>query len=157
MFTHSQIDWYMSLAYEQAEQAAWNGEVPVGAVIVDKFGKVVSTGQNRKEVDFDATAHAELLAIREAGKSLGGWRLLECSLFVTLEPCPMCLSAILQSRLETLYFGAYDSKGGAISLGYSFQQDTRFNHSFRVMGGVEHYRCSKQLSDFFRARRKGYC
>lgn len=143
----------MSLAYEQAQAAAWNGEVPVGAIMLNTDGKVVAQAGNEKELSYDPTAHAEILTIKKAGIANSGWRLSGHSLFVTLEPCPMCLSALLQSRIDHLYFGAYDPKGGAISLGYQFYKDKRFNHKFSVMGGIMHYQCSQLLSKFFRERR----
>jgi len=146
----------MSLAYEQAQIAAWNGEVPVGAIVVSGQGQVLSQSYNLKERNFDSCAHAEILAIREAGLQQKGWRLTDCSMFVTLEPCPMCLSAMLQSRIGHLYFGAYDPKGGAISLGYNFYKDTRLNHCFNVTGGIQHYKCSDLLSQFFKQRRESY-
>lgn len=146
----------MSLAYEQAQIAAWNGEVPVGAVIVSSEGQLLAQSYNLKEKNFDSCAHAEILAIREAGQQQQGWRLSGCSLFVTLEPCPMCLNAMLQARIEHLYFGAYDVKGGALSLGYNFYKDSRLNHSFQVTGGVQHYKCSQQISQFFKNKREQY-
>jgi tRNA(adenine34) deaminase len=146
----------MSLAYEQAQIAAWNGEVPVGAIIVSKEGQILSQSYNLKEKNFNSCAHAEILAIEEAGKQQQAWRLTGCSIFVTLEPCPMCLSAMVQSRIEHLYFGAYDPKGGAISLGYNMYNDDRFNHEFKVTGGILHYNCSQILSNFFKQRRAQY-
>lgn len=146
----------MSLAYEQAQVAAWNGEVPVGAIIISEQGQLLSQTYNLKERNFDSCAHAEILAIREAGKQNQNWRLNNCVIFVTLEPCPMCLSSILQSRIDHLYFGAYDPKGGALSLGYNFYKDKRLNHNFGVTGGIQHYKCSDLLSQFFKQRRDNY-
>lgn len=146
----------MSLAYEQAQIASWNGEVPVGAIIVSDDGKIISQACNQKEKDFDPTGHAEILAIRDAGIQNQAWRLTGHSMFVTLEPCPMCLSALLQARVDHLYFGAYDPKGGALSLGYQFQKDQRLNHQFKVTGGIQHYKCSQLLSNFFKQRRSVY-
>lgn len=148
------ILWFMELAYEEAYIAAQKSEVPVGAIVVSPDGKLISKAHNRKEMDNDPTGHAELIAIREACRIQNNWRLSGCSLFVTLEPCPMCLSAIAQSRVSSLYFAAYDKKGGSISLGYSFQKDRRLNHEFKVVGGVEHFKNSQLLSKFFKERRK---
>lgn len=142
----------MGQALVEAESAYHQDEVPVGCVIVSKHGEVLARTYNLKEQKNDPCAHAEILAIQKAGEKMG-WRLLDCSLIVTLEPCPMCLSAILQARVGSLYFGAYDRKGGALSLGYNFPQDARLNHTFPVMGGVKHFECSKILSSYFRAKR----
>lgn len=150
----SKVDFYMLEALREAQEASFQDEVPVGCVIVGPHGEVLSRAHNLKEKLCDTTAHAELLAIREASNKIQNWRLLNCSIFVTLEPCPMCLSAILQARLSTLYFGAYDPKGGALSLGYNFPKDDRFNHRFGVVGGVNHYECSRLLSDYFKQKRK---
>ena len=146
----------MNLAGEEASKAFKLGEVPVGCLIVDKDRRVIASAHNLKETNKFSCHHAEILAIEKASQALGAWRLLGCTAFVTLEPCPMCLSAFLQSRIESLVFGAYDPKGGAISLGYNFAKDSRLNHSFQVIGGVSHYEHSKTMSDFFRQRRKGY-
>lgn len=148
--------WNMELALEEAEKAYKAGEVPVGAVIVSKDGKVLAKEYNKKENNFNPCGHAEILAMIEAAKVIKNWRLIDCSLYVTLEPCPMCLMAIVHSRIRNLYFGAYDSKGGSISLNYNFHTDKRLNHSFSVIGGVLQYNCSKMLSQFFRERRKFY-
>ncbi|MFG1493997.1 nucleoside deaminase [Halobacteriovorax sp. ZH4_bin.1] len=148
--------WNMNLALEEAELAFKAGEVPVGAIIVDENDNVIARTHNLKEHQKDTTAHAEILAIREASEKLGDWRLLNCTIYITLEPCPMCLYAILQARFKNVVFGAYDQKAGSVSLGYSFQKDKRFNHKFSIIGGVEHFKCSKVLSDFFKLRRKTY-
>ena len=153
---NSQNIWNMKLALEQAEKALKDAEVPIGAVIVDDNNQVIAAAGNLKESAHDPTGHAELIAIKEAAKKLGNWRLLNCDLYVTLEPCPMCLSAILQSRIRNVYFGAYDPKGGALSLGYHFHSDERLNHKFNITGGVMHFDCSKLISDFFRQRRSEY-
>lgn len=148
--------WCMQLALEEANQAYSKGEVPVGCVIADSDGKIISRAHNLKEQNKLSFHHAEMLAIQKASEELGAWRLLDCTLVVTLEPCPKCLSAILQSRIKTLVFGAYDPKGGSLSLGYNFARDIRLNHSFDVIGGISHFECSKILSDFFKQRRKSY-
>ena len=150
------IDSYFEIALRLAEDAFYEEEVPVGAVVLSKHGEIISEAYNLKEKTNDVTAHAEIIALKKASEKLGSWRLNECSLIVTLEPCPMCLSAILQSRISSLYFGAYDTKGGALSLGYDFPFDNRLNHRFNVYGGFKHYECSTLLSKFFRAKRKNY-
>ncbi|MCB9094673.1 MAG: nucleoside deaminase [Halobacteriovoraceae bacterium] len=146
----------MENALREAETAYKQGEVPVGALVADLHGTILSSAYNQKEKDKDASAHAELIALRAAAKKKKDWRLTDCVLFVTLEPCPMCLSAILQYRLAKVIFGAYDPKGGAISLGYEFHKDPRLNHTFDVMGGVLHYECSQLISNFFKERRAQY-
>ncbi len=148
--------WFMSVALEQAEQAYWKEEVPVGAVLVSPSGEILSKQFNLKETQFNPTAHAEMLAIVEGAKKLQNWRLSNCTLYVTLEPCPMCLTALVQSRVKLCVFGAYDPKGGALSLGYHLHQDKRLNHQFSIIGGVKHFECSKLLSQFFKERRTGY-
>jgi tRNA(adenine34) deaminase len=148
--------WYMSMALEQAELAYRAQEVPVGAVLVSPEGEVLSKQHNLKETHFNPTAHAEVLAVIEGARKLHNWRLSDCTLYVTLEPCPMCLTALVQARVKQCVFGAYDAKGGAISLGYHLHQDKRLNHQFSIMGGIKHFECSKLLSQFFRERRNSY-
>lgn len=148
--------WFMNIALEEAELAYKNNEVPVGAVLVGPTGAVLSRQFNLKEHHFNPTGHAEVLCLIEAGKKLQNWRLTDCTLYVTLEPCPMCLSAMVQSRLNQCVFGAYDSKGGSLSLGYHLHQDKRMNHQFSMLGGVKHFECSKLLSQFFKDRRRNY-
>mgnify|MGYP000727869462 CR=1 FL=1 len=145
--------WIMENAHEEAKLAFNKGEVPVGAIITDSLGREVSKAHNTKEKNLDATAHAEILALKLAAKKLGSWRLNNLNLYVTLEPCPMCLSAISQFRISKIFFGAYDTKGGALSLGYNMHSDSRLNHQFDVMGGLDQYRNSNLLSDFFKLRR----
>ncbi len=146
----------MDLALELAEEAYKNGDVPVGAVVLDSSLKVIAESFNNKEKTFRPTGHAEIIALELAAKDLGCWRLEGCTLIVTLEPCPMCLGAMTNARIERLIFGAYDSKGGAISLGYNFFKDKRLNHRFGVVGGICHYQSSKMLSSFFKERRESY-
>lgn len=143
----------MRTALDLAHKAYSQGEVPVGCVVVDNSGKVIGKGQNLKEKHNDASLHGEIVTLRVAAQSLKSWRLNGCSLYVTLEPCPMCLAAMVQFRIGKLFFGAYDPKGGAISLGLPFYKNHKFNHNFPVCGGLLHYECSKILSDFFRQRR----
>lgn len=148
--------WFMGLALEQAEISYKSQEVPVGAVLVSGTGDVLSRTHNLKENHFNPTGHAEILSLIEAAKKLQNWRLTDCTLYVTLEPCPMCLAAMVQSRIKRCVFGAYDSKGGALSLGYHLHRDKRLNHQFSVVGGVKHFECSKLLSQFFKERRSSY-
>jgi len=148
--------WFMNIALEEAELAYKNQEVPVGAVLVSPEGDILSKQFNLKETQFNPTGHAEILCLIDAAKKIQNWRLSDCTLYVTLEPCPMCLSAMVQSRLRQCIFGAYDSKGGALSLGYHLHQDKRLNHQFSILGGIRHFECSKVLSQFFKERRTGY-
>lgn len=148
--------WFMGLALEQADLAFKSQEVPVGAVLVSPVGDVLSRQFNLKESHFNPTAHAEILVLIEAAKKNQNWRLSDCTLYVTLEPCPMCLTAMVQARIKECVFGAYDSKGGALSLGYHLHQDNRLNHQFSIIGGMRHFECSKLLSQFFRERRNSY-
>lgn len=148
--------WFLGLALEQAELAFKEQEVPVGAVLVSPNGDVLSKTYNLKESEFNPTGHAEILALIEGGKKLQNWRLSDCTLYVTLEPCLMCLAALVQSRVKQCIFGAYDAKGGALSLGYRIHQDKRLNHQFSVIGGIKHYECSRLLSQFFKERRLSY-
>ena len=145
----------MQAAIALAREAAADGEVPVGAVVT-RNGEIVSVGRNRREKDKNALAHAEIEAIDRACKALGGWRLWECELFVTLEPCPMCAGAIINSRIESVYFGAYDKKAGSVgSLVNLFELD--YNHKPYFEGGIESERCAGILSEFFsslRAKKK---
>jgi tRNA(adenine34) deaminase len=158
MFKNSIHDhlWFMGLALEEAESAFKAQEVPVGAVLVSPNGDILTKQFNLKEMHFNPTAHAEILCLIEGAKKLQNWRLSDCTLYVTLEPCPMCLNAMVQARLGHCVFGAYDAKGGALSLGYFFHQDQRLNHQFAVTGGIRHFDCSKILSQFFRERRNSY-
>tara|TARA_R110002072_G_scaffold288917_1_gene455480 strand:+ start:160806 stop:161279 length:474 start_codon:yes stop_codon:yes gene_type:complete len=146
----------MNIAIEEAEKAYRLDEVPVGAVIVDSDGKIVSKAHNDKEKTNNPCGHAEILAIQKASSEISNWRLSGYHLYVTLEPCLMCMGAIMSARLDSLTFGAYDKKGGSLSLGYRIPFDTKLNHRFSVAGGVEHFRCSKMLSDFFKEKRNKY-
>jgi tRNA(adenine34) deaminase len=143
---------FMVLALEQAEEAARCGEVPIGAVLV-RDGNVLAADRNRREALKDATAHAEILVIRRAGELLGGWRLSNCTLYVTLEPCPMCAGAMVQARIDRLVFGAADPKGGAAGTLYDIVRDRRLNHRLEVTGGVLESECAALLQKFFRERR----
>lgn len=152
----NKINYYMSHAIDLAFEASSKGEVPVGAVIVDKGGDIIASQHNTKEETLNACNHAEILAIADASSKLNSWRLSGCDLYVTLEPCPMCMSALLQARLESVYFGAYDKKGGATSLGFNLHSDDRLNHKLGVFGGFKQLECSRLISDFFKKKRKKY-
>jgi len=144
---------FMESALLEAELAANEGEVPVGAVIV-KDGKIVATAHNKRETEKLATAHAELLAIEDACRALGGWRLCGCTLYVTLEPCPMCAGAIINSRIERVVYGAADLAAGCCKSIINVNSYP-FNHSFVACGGVLENECSDILKQFFEKKRKG--
>lgn len=142
----------MKKALHYARLAAKRGETPVGAVIV-KDGEIVSWGYNARETAKNAIKHAEIMAIDRACKRLGGWRLWQCEMYVTLEPCPMCAGAIINSRIKKVYFGAYDSKAGCFG-SVTDMNALPFNHHPEIEGGVMEGECSAILSDFFRELRK---
>lgn len=142
----------MDLALEEAGRAAERGEVPVGAVIV-RDGVVLARAGNRTLADKDPTAHAEILAIRAAATALGSERLVDCDLYVTLEPCPMCAGAISFARIRRLYFGAADPKGGAVDNGVRLYGDATCHHRPEVYGGIGETAAAALLKDFFRSRR----
>jgi tRNA(adenine34) deaminase len=148
--------WNMQNALILAQKAYKENEVPVGAIVLNKDGLEVASAYNLKEKNLDSSAHAEILALKEASQKTNGWRLTGHTLFVTLEPCIMCLSAISQFRINKLIFGAYDPKAGSISLGYNIHNDPRLNHKFDIIGGILHYQSSQLLSQFFKERRKTY-
>jgi tRNA(adenine34) deaminase len=143
---------YMSLALELAREAAACGEVPVGAVVVDGAGRVIGRGRNRREESGDATAHAELEAIRQACAALGDWRLSGCTLFVTLEPCPMCTGAIINARIPTVVFGAREALSGSCGSVIDLFSE-RYGHRPAVYPGVLREECAALLRDFFRDKR----
>ena len=144
---------FMGLALAQAKEAADKGEVPVGAVIICD-GEVVGAGHNRREETQSPLAHAEIAAIEAASRRLGTWRLTECDLYVTLEPCVMCVGAILQARMRRLVFGCLDPKAGAVQSLYRLCEDERLNHRLPVTGGVSAEACAMLLSEFFARLRK---
>lgn len=143
---------YMQAAIQEAKQAAAIGEVPIGAVIV-KEGQIIGRGHNLRETTDDPTAHAEIIAIREAAKHLGDWRLENCALYVTLEPCPMCAGAILQSRVDLCIYGTPDPKAGCVDTFMNLLQDQRFNHQTEVISGICQQTCAQLLQQFFRELR----
>ncbi len=144
---------FMQLAYEEAEQALKRAEVPVGAVIVSSEGKVLAGAGNRTEEGCDPTAHAELLAIRAACEKIGTPRLVDCDLYVTLEPCAMCAAAISFARIRRVIFAAYDPKGGGIEHGPRFFSQPTCHHAPEVVGGVEEKRAQQMLKEFFESKR----
>ncbi len=136
-----------------AQEVKSSSDVPVGALIVNEAGEIVSFGKNEREKDNDPTAHAEVLAIRRAGEKLGSWRLDDLTLVVTLEPCVMCAGAILQSRLKRLVFGAFDQKAGAVGSSLDVIRDVRVLSKVEVVSGVLEKECAKLLTDFFATKR----
>lgn len=142
----------MNRAIELAKEASDAGEVPVGAVIY-RGPELIAEAANNREATNDPTGHAELIAIRRAGKRLGTWRLNDCSLAVTLEPCPMCAGAMVNARLGRLVYGTDDPKAGAVKTLYSITNDPRLNHRVQIISGVHADRCRHLLQTFFRHRR----
>ncbi len=140
----------MRSAIAVAQSALKTADVPVGALIVDSENNIIATGYNEREAHQDPTAHAEIVAIRRAAQKLGTWRLTECKLVVTLEPCAMCAGAIAQSRIETLVFGAWDEKAGAVGSVWDVLRDPRAIHKMEVVGGVLQAECAELLTNFFR-------
>ena len=145
----SQWDGAMRLALEQAAAAQERGDVPIGAVVLDGAGSVLAAAGNEREQAQDPTAHAEILALRSAARALGSWRLTDCTLVVTLEPCTMCAGALVLARVERLVFGAYDPKAGAVASLFDVVRDSRLNHRVDVRGGILEAECGALLSDFF--------
>src|SRR3954449_12467826 len=143
----------MRAALEEARRALDSEDVPIGAVVLDAAGDVIGRGHNVRERDGDPTGHAELVAVREAGAAVGGWRLAGCTLGVTLEPCTMCAGAIVLSRLDRLVFGAFDPKAGAVGSLWDVVRDHRLNHRPEVVGGVLADECSALVDDFFARQR----
>jgi tRNA(adenine34) deaminase len=144
---------FMMKALEQAKRAYAKSETAVGAVIV-KDGQIIARGHNQKEAKKDATSHAEIEAIRKASKKLGTWRLDGCDMYVTLEPCPMCAGAIIQSRIRTLYIGALDNNMGAAGSALDLFRIPQFNHRVDVVYGVLYEQCKELLKNFFKQLRK---
>lgn len=142
----------MEQALLEAELAASAGEVPVGAVVV-RSGVIVARGRNRREADADACAHAEIEALRRAGEATGSWRLTGTTLYVTLEPCPMCAGALVNARVDRVVYGCRDAKAGAVDTLFAIGRDPRLNHRFEVVSGVLEEPCREILRAFFQARR----
>lgn len=144
----------MREALIEAEKALEIGEVPIGAVVI-KDGAVIGRGHNLRETTNDPTAHAEVIALREAAQRSGSWRLTGCELYVTIEPCPMCAGAIILARIDRVVYGAADPKAGAVDTLYRLLNDSRFNHQAEVTAGVLQKECSALMQAFFRSLRKG--
>jgi len=140
----------MQFALEAAEHASERGDVPVGAVIFDARGQIVASGWNTREHENDPTGHAEIVAIRRAAERLETWRLTDCTLVVTLEPCVMCAGAIVAARIPSVIFGAWDDKAGAAGSVHDLLRDRRSNHQVEVFGGVREAECGALLTEFFR-------
>ncbi|MEQ9453068.1 MAG: nucleoside deaminase [Phycisphaeraceae bacterium] len=153
MTTPTQTDLQMMrLALDAADRAAEMGEVPIGAVVY-RGDQVLATAHNLRETDADPTAHAEIIALRQAAKSIGHWRLIGCSIAVTLEPCPMCAGALVNSRLDRVVYGADDPKMGCVRTLSSLCDDPRFNHQLEILPNVMDSEAVQRLQAFFRARR----
>ncbi|MBK4120771.1 tRNA adenosine(34) deaminase TadA [Kocuria rhizophila] len=148
-----QLASWMDLALSEAALTAASGDVPIGAVVLDADGRVIGTGRNRREEWGDPTAHAEVLALREAAAHRGEWRLEGCTLVVTLEPCAMCAGAVVLARVPTVVFGAWDPKAGACGSVFDIVRDPRLNHWVEVTGGVREDECAALLREFFRTHR----
>jgi tRNA(adenine34) deaminase len=141
-------EYWMRRSIIEARKAEAKNEVPIGCVIVQN-GQIIARGHNLRESKQDPTAHAELIAIKKAARKLGSWRLLDTTLYVTLEPCSMCMGAIILSRIPTVVFGCYDPKGGAAGSLYDFSSDDRLNHRVNLISRILEYECSGLLSSFF--------
>ncbi len=153
MATEREITFYMKEALKEARDAALMNEVPIGAVIVHD-GQIIGRGHNMRERYQDVTYHAEILAINEANQALRSWRLENCELYVTLEPCIMCSGAIINARIPRVYYGAADPKAGAVHSLYQLMNDQRLNHQVEVHAGIMEETCQQLLKDFFRAIRR---
>lgn len=151
---HPLHELHMGLALEEAQRAAAADEVPVGAIIVHPQRGILAQAHNQREQLHDPTAHAEMIAITQAAAALQSWRLEECWLYVTLEPCPMCAGAIVQARVPFVVYGATDLKAGACDTLYRITSDPRLNHRAQVLGGVCAEQCARILTEFFAAKRR---
>lgn len=143
---------FMKIAIKEAKKGTRYDEVPIGAVIV-KDGKVIAKAHNKKEEKKCANYHAEIVAIEKACKKVGDWRLIGCDIYVTLEPCAMCTGALINARVDNIYFGAYDEKAGCCGSLYNLMEDGKFNHSSNVQGGILEKECGQMLTEYFRAKR----
>jgi tRNA(adenine34) deaminase len=148
-----QHQYWMQRSIELATNAGAAGEVPVGAIIINPDGEIIAEGENRRERDHDPTAHAEIMAIRSAGAALNTWHLDQCTLYVTLEPCPMCAGAIVAARLRLLVYGADDAKTGSVRTVLNIPDSAASNHKLTVIGGILEADCRQQLQDWFRQKR----
>ena len=147
------LSYFMREAVTEAKKALLAGEVPVGAILIDQSNEIVARAHNRCISDNDPTAHAEIVAIRDTAKVCGNYRLNGMTLVVTVEPCPMCMGAMINARLDTLVFGAFDEKGGAAGSVYNLSDDSRLNHRLTVIPGVMEKECRELMQGFFRGRR----
>jgi tRNA(adenine34) deaminase len=146
---------WMTIAIEEARAAAAVGDVPVGAIVIDPSSKtIIGRGRNRRELDADPTAHAEIVALRDAAKTLGHWR-VEATMFVTQEPCPMCAGALVNARVKRVVYGCANPKAGAIATLFRIVDDPRLNHRVEAIGGVLADECAALLKEFFEALRRG--
>ncbi len=148
---------YMKIALDLAKKAAEEGDIPVGALVVAPDGEIIGHGRNRRRIEHDPTAHAEIVALREAASKLRRWNLSGCTMYVTLEPCPMCAGSLVQARISRLVYGCNDAKAGACGTLYDITRDGRLFHRLNVVSGVMEDECLKILQDFFlecRARQK---
>ncbi|WP_274648460.1 tRNA adenosine(34) deaminase TadA [Paenibacillus humicola] len=152
VFIREEDELWMKEAIAEARKAEQLGEVPIGAVVV-KDGRIIGRGCNMRETTFDPTAHAEMIAVREASRHLQAWRLLDCILYVTLEPCPMCAGALIQSRVRKVVYGTADPKAGCAGTLMNLLQEPRFNHETELVGGVLQEECAALLTGFFRKLR----
>lgn len=144
---------FMEQAIRLAKRSEALGEVPIGALVVDEKGKIIAKTTNLREKNLTVLGHAEIVALHRACKSKKSWRLTDCTLYVTLEPCFMCAGALVQSRIKRVVFGAYDPKGGALGTLANLGSDSRLNHQFEVLGGVRAEECGQLLKDFFQKKR----
>jgi len=151
--SESQYNRLMAAAIEQALAARHEGDVPIGAVVAGTDGEIIASAHNRRIIDSDPTAHAEILAIRAAAETIGDWRLSGCTMVVTLEPCCMCAGAIVLARMDRVVYGASDPKAGAVNTLYQLCSDPRLNHRLDIVAGVEAEKCGGLLTDFFRVQR----
>jgi tRNA(adenine34) deaminase len=148
-----QLEFYMQLALKEADKAFLEGEIPVGAVVVNQSGEVISKAYNKRQSMINPLMHAEIIAISKAAKVLKSWRLSNLTLFVTLEPCLMCAGLLNQCRIKRVVYGTSDPKGGALGSLYNFSCDPRLNHEFEVIDAVLEKQCADRLRKFFRAKR----
>ena len=149
----TRYDVWLGGAIEAAREVGSSGDVPIGALVIDGAGEVIGRGRNVRELEHDPTGHAEVVALREAGRARGEWRLEGCTLVVTLEPCAMCAGAALLARVDRIVFGAWDDKAGACGSVWDLPRDRRALHRTEVVGGVREEECAALLSDFFGPRR----
>jgi tRNA(adenine34) deaminase len=146
-------EYFMKIALDEALKAFEEDEVPIGAVVV-REREIIAKAHNLRESLNDPTAHAEIIAIREAAEKLSSWRLIDCNLYVTIEPCPMCAGAIVQSRIKRLIYGAKDPKAGAVDSVMNIVDNPNLNHSVEVTSGILQYECSNIMKEYFRGKRK---